>query len=100
MAPEEAPVELRDRVMNGLIAYAGAQSELGRQFARSIHMHTTDSTAILAIINAEERGKPLTPVRLADLTTASALTRIDLRVAADQVPNVGRFFLDDVSLSR
>ena len=39
-------------------------------------------------------------VRLADLTPAATLTRIDLRVAADQVPNVGRFFLDDVTLSR
>jgi len=59
--------EQRERVMNGFIAFASAQNEMGREFARGIHMHTTDSAAILAIINAEERGKPLTPVRLADL---------------------------------
>lgn len=53
--------------MNGFLAFASAQNELGREFARDVHMHTTDSTAILAIINAEERGKPLTPVRLADI---------------------------------
>lgn len=57
----------RERVLNGFLAFASAQNELGREFARGIHMHTTDSAAILAIINAEERGKPLTPVRLADL---------------------------------
>jgi DNA-binding MarR family transcriptional regulator len=59
--------EQRERVMNGFIAFAFAQNELGREFARGIHMHTTDSAAILAIISADERGNPLTPVRLANL---------------------------------
>ena len=66
MSDEEAAAQ-RERVLNGFIAFAAAQNELGREFARGIRMHTTDSAAILAIINAEERGKALTPVRLADL---------------------------------
>jgi hypothetical protein len=37
-------------------------------------------------------------IRLADLGPGRALARIDLAVAADQVPNVNRFFLDDVAL--
>ena len=72
-SPSEA-AELRRRVLNGFLAFAAAQNELGREFARGVHLHTTDSAAILAIINAEERGKPLTPVRLADrisLTTGA-----------------------------
>ena len=53
--------------MNGFLAFASAQNELGREFARGVRLHSTDSIAILAIINAEERGRPLTPVRLADI---------------------------------
>jgi DNA-binding MarR family transcriptional regulator len=63
----DALAEQRERVMNGFINFAFAQNELGREFARGVHLHTTDSSAILAIISADERGKPLTPVRLADL---------------------------------
>jgi hypothetical protein len=37
-------------------------------------------------------------VRLSELTHAPTLARIDLAVAADQVPNVNRFFLDDIAI--
>jgi hypothetical protein len=37
-------------------------------------------------------------IRLADLGHSRSLTRIELAVAADQVPHVNRFFLDDVVL--
>jgi len=66
-AGKDAAAEQRERVLNGFLAFASAQNELGREFARSVHMHTTDSVAIVAIISAEDRGKPLTPVRLADI---------------------------------
>jgi len=72
--------------MNGFLAFASAQNELGREFARDVHMHTTDSTAILAIINAEERGKPLTPVRLADLI---GLTTGATSVLLNRLENAG-----------
>jgi MarR family transcriptional regulator, organic hydroperoxide resistance regulator len=56
----------RQRVIDGLRDLAAAQSELGRGFARSMGMHATDAAAIVAIISAEERHRPLTPARLAE----------------------------------
>ena len=38
-------------------------------------------------------------VKLGELTGADSLSRIDLAVAADQVPHVNRFFLDDIALA-
>ncbi|WP_141722244.1 hypothetical protein [Micromonospora haikouensis] len=37
-------------------------------------------------------------VRLGQLTGAASLTRIDLVVAADEVPQVNRFYLDDIAI--
>ncbi|MFF3856068.1 hypothetical protein [Micromonospora sp. NPDC002575] len=37
-------------------------------------------------------------VRLGQLTDAASLTRIDLVVAADEVPHVNRFYLDDIAI--
>jgi len=37
-------------------------------------------------------------VKLSELTGGPTLTRIDLAVAADQLPNVNRFFLDDITI--
>ncbi|RZT86036.1 MarR family protein [Pseudonocardia sediminis] len=58
--------EARERVVQGLRAFAATQSELGRVFARSRRMHTTDAAAAVEILTAEERGEPLTPARLAE----------------------------------
>jgi MarR family transcriptional regulator, organic hydroperoxide resistance regulator len=61
-------------VIESLRELAAAQSELGRAFARSMRMHGTDAVAIVEIINAEGRGLPLTPARLAErigLTTGA-----------------------------
>lgn len=63
-----------NEVIEGLRELAAAQSELGRVFARSMRMHGTDAVAIVEIINAEGRGRPLTPARLAErigLTTGA-----------------------------
>jgi hypothetical protein len=38
-------------------------------------------------------------IKLAELTRGDSLTRLELGVAADQVPNVNRFFLDDIALA-
>ncbi|MCY1140951.1 MarR family transcriptional regulator [Actinoplanes sp. Pm04-4] len=62
------------QVVQSLRDLAAAQSDLGRAFARSQRMHPTDATAIVEIINAEQRGHPLTPARLAEriaLTTGA-----------------------------
>ena len=56
----------RKRVIEELSGYAAAQSELGREFARRSRMHTTDSVAVVEILRAEDRGRPLTPARLAE----------------------------------
>jgi MarR family transcriptional regulator, organic hydroperoxide resistance regulator len=53
------------RILRELQAYSASQSELGRQFARRMGMHPTDSVAVVEILRAEERGDPLTPARLA-----------------------------------
>lgn len=64
----------RERTLNVLYGFASAYSELGRVFARSHAMHTTDAAAVVEILTAEERGHPLTPARLAErigLTTGA-----------------------------
>ena len=37
-------------------------------------------------------------VKLSELTSGTTLARIDLAIAADQLPNVNRFFLDDIAI--
>ena len=66
MSGQDAAVRQRERIIDGLRAYASGQSELGREFARRSRLHVTDSAAIVAILRAEERGRPLTPARLAE----------------------------------
>ena len=61
-------------------AFATTQSELGRFFARSRRLHPTDAAAIVEILTAEERGRPLTPARLAErlaLTTGATSTLLN-----------------------
>jgi DNA-binding MarR family transcriptional regulator len=58
--------EQQESVMNAFLAFASTQNDLTRTFALNTGLHSTDSVAIVAIIRAEEDGKPLTPVRLAD----------------------------------
>lgn len=72
--PEDVAERRVHEVIEGLRGLAAAQSELGRVFARSQRMHGTDAAAIVEIINAEGRGQPLTPARLAErigLTTGA-----------------------------
>lgn len=60
------PDEQHERVVRSLTAFGATQKELARAFARSVQMHATDADAIVLIIEAEERGRPLTPARLAE----------------------------------
>ena len=60
--------------------FAAAGDELGRLFARTKHMHTTDAAAMVAILTAEDHGTPLTPARLAEhivLTTGATSTLLN-----------------------
>ena len=66
MDERDAVTRQRERVIEGLQAYAAAQSELGREFARHTRMHVTDSAAVVEILRAEGHGRPLTPARLAE----------------------------------
>lgn len=80
MTDQHAPAQQRERVVQGLQAFASTRSELGRLFARSRHLHTTDAAAIVEILTAEERGRPLTPARLAErlaLTTGATSTLLN-----------------------
>lgn len=58
--------ELRTRVLEGLLAFSSEQSDIGRAFARHMKMRLADSTAIVEILRAEDRGEPLTPARLGE----------------------------------
>ncbi|MEA5362379.1 MarR family transcriptional regulator [Amycolatopsis sp., V23-08] len=77
---ERAPDQ---RVVPQLREFAAAGDELGRLFARTKRMHTTDAAAMVAILTAEDQGTPLTPARLAEhvvLTTgatSSLLNRLE-----------------------
>ena len=72
--------ERRERALQSLISFATVQHELGRHFARARRMHSTDATAIVEVLTAEERGEPLTPARLADrigLSTGATSTLLN-----------------------
>ncbi len=77
MTADDARPEPQRRVIETLFAFSAAQNELARLFARSRGMHMTDASAIVQIIEAEERGKPLTPARLAErISLTSGATSI------------------------
>ncbi|MEW2547015.1 MarR family transcriptional regulator [Streptomyces sp. NPDC047002] len=63
---EAQPGDEYEQVLGSLTAFTATQKELARAFARSARLHTTDADAIVLIIEAEERGRPLTPARLAE----------------------------------
>lgn len=58
--------EMRSRVLGDLLAFSASQSDRGRAFARHMKMRLTDSAAIVEILRAEDRGRPLTPARLGE----------------------------------
>ncbi|TCN53377.1 DNA-binding MarR family transcriptional regulator [Rhodococcus sp. SMB37] len=73
----------RDRVLDGLRAYGAISAEIGKRFAGSLDLHPTDASALIEILEAEERGTPLSPARLSErigLTsgaTSSLLNRLE-----------------------
>jgi MarR family transcriptional regulator, organic hydroperoxide resistance regulator len=88
VAGEIDKAQQRERLVEGLRAFGSAQTELGRLFARSRHMHTTDAAAIVEILAAEDHSRPLTPARLAErvgLTTGATSTLLNRLEAAGHI---------------
>lgn len=54
------------RLLDELTAYGVTYAQVGREFATGAGLHTTDATALIEILGAEERGTPLTPARLSE----------------------------------
>jgi len=65
-AEPNGPNEDYEHVLHSLTAFSATRKELARVFAKSVRIHTTDADAVVLIIEAEDRGKPLTPARLAE----------------------------------
>ena len=73
----------RNQMIALLRRYASIHHRYGRVFARSMGLHATDAEALLAISEAEMRGEPMTPARLATWiplssgATATLLNRLE-----------------------
>lgn len=76
-------VRQRERVLDALSSLSFAQKEFGRLFARSQEMHPTAAAAVVEILIAEDRGRPLSPARLAEriglspTATSTLLNRLE-----------------------
>lgn len=55
---------MRDELVRLLQEYAGEAERLGQVFAERHRMHPTDLYALLAVMQADRAGAPLTPGRL------------------------------------
>ena len=71
------------RLLDALQAHGMAFGELGRRFGTAMNLHTTDATALVEILSAEDRGTPLTQavlgqrVGLTPGATSSMLNRLE-----------------------
>ncbi|WP_280232370.1 MarR family winged helix-turn-helix transcriptional regulator [Nocardia cyriacigeorgica] len=54
----------RQRLTEGLMAYGASFTELGRRFAVSLGVHSTDAFALMEIATADQAGTPLSPALL------------------------------------
>src|SRR4051812_15286629 len=69
------------RIGQDLRDYGAAFSALGRVFADRLQLHTSDANALIHVIEAEERGEPISAARLAariglsPAATSALLTR-------------------------
>jgi DNA-binding MarR family transcriptional regulator len=78
-----APAVGSDDVLEALRSWGGAFGEFGRRFGAQAGLHVTDSEALIQIINAEDRGAPLTQselsrrIGLSSGATSSLLNRLE-----------------------
>ena len=79
----EHPNEQRERLLQGLRTHGAAYAELGRKLGSRMGLHTTDARALVEILEAGDRGTPLTQSELSHrigLTggaTSSLLNRLE-----------------------
>lgn len=82
--PQSEFSQQSERLNEALRAYGATYSELARQFAANEGLHSTDATALIEILAAEERGTPLSPARLSERigltagSTSTLLNRLEL----------------------
>lgn len=77
-----------ERLNEALRAYGATYSELARQFAANEGLHSTDATALIEILAAEERSTPLSPARLSErigLTAGATSTLLNRLESAGHV---------------
>lgn len=75
-----AVAERRRRLVEELRDYGATYNRYGRAFATWMGLHSTDADALVEIVNAEQRGDPLTPARLAariSLTSGATTTLLN-----------------------
>lgn len=88
---EDPTSRRREDLLTAVRSFAARQNEIGRMFARSRRMHTSDAAAVVEILSAEERGAPLTPARLAGrlgLTTGATSILLNRLEEAGHVQRV------------
>lgn len=85
--PEDLTTQ-RARLMEELRGYGATFTEVSRRFAAWSKLHYTDAMALLEIVEAEQRGDPLSPARLGErvsLTSGATTALINRLERADHV---------------
>ncbi|MGI9003796.1 MAG: MarR family winged helix-turn-helix transcriptional regulator [Pseudonocardia sp.] len=80
--------DVRDDLVRLLQQYAGEAERLGQVFAERHDMHRTDLYALLAVMQADRTGAPLTPGRLGEhlgLSSGATTAVIDRLERAEHV---------------
>ena len=83
--------EVRDELVRLLQAYASEAERLGHVFAEHHGLHPTDLQALLAVMQADRAGQPLTPGRLGvrlGLSSGATTAVVDRLERADHVRRV------------
>lgn len=62
----------RQRLATGLIDYGASFTELGRRFADTLGVHSTDAFALMEIAAAEQAAEPLSPALLSKRITLTS----------------------------
>ena len=96
-----APPGVRDELVRLLRAYAAEAERLGQVFAERNGMHPTDLQALLAVMQAEAAGAPLTPGRLGEhlgLSSGATTAVVDRLERAEHV--LAGFTPDELAVVR
>ncbi|MCA2207250.1 MULTISPECIES: MarR family transcriptional regulator [Nocardia] len=62
----------RQRLAAGLLDYGASFTELGRRFAETLGVHSTDAFALMEIAAAEQAAEPLSPALLSKRVTLTS----------------------------